>query len=100
MRRFSLTRKARSDLFEIWEYLADNAGLDRADQVVLGIQNAFTAIAEMPGIGHARGDLADESLRVRTVYSYLIIYRPDCTPIEVVRILHGARDVGAVIESP
>lgn len=42
-------------------------------------------------------DLASESLRFWPVYSYLIIYRPNSEPIEVVRVLHGARDISAIM---
>jgi len=32
------------------------------------------------------------------VYSYLIVYRPETKPLQVVSILHGRRDVGKVLE--
>ena len=44
-------------------------------------------------MGHLREDLAREPLRFWPVYSYLIIYRPDSRSLEIVRVLHGARDV-------
>jgi plasmid stabilization system protein ParE len=31
------------------------------------------------------------------VYSYLIIYRPDKKPLEVLRVLHGNRDVTRIL---
>jgi antitoxin ParD1/3/4/toxin ParE1/3/4 len=54
-------------------------------------------LAQTPGMGHLREDLADEPLRFWPVYSYLIIYRPETDPLEIVRVLHGARDVRAVL---
>lgn len=57
-------------------------------------------IGSLPGIGHLRLDLADEALRFFRVYKYLIIYRPETTPVQVVRVLHGARDVQAILGSP
>jgi len=36
-------------------------------------------LADHPGLGHLREHLADEALRVWTVHSYLVIYRPICT---------------------
>jgi plasmid stabilization system protein ParE len=51
-------------------------------------------LAAFPRIGHIREDVADESLRFWSVYSYLIAYRPERKPIEIVRVLHGARDIG------
>lgn len=51
----------------------------------------------MPEIGHRREDLADEPLRFWPVYSYLVIYRADVSPIEVVRVLSGYRDVAELL---
>ena len=48
-------------------------------------------------MGHLRTDLAQEPLRFWPVYSYLIIYRPDAEPLEIVRVLHGARDVAQLL---
>jgi hypothetical protein len=47
----------------------------------------------IPSMGHCRGDPADESLRVWSVYSYLIVYRPEQRPIEIVRIVGGYQDI-------
>ena len=49
-------------------------------------------IAARPGLGHLREDLTDEPLRFLPVWSYLVIYRLT-DPVEVVRVVHGARDV-------
>ena len=50
-------------------------------------------LAANPGGGHWRRDLTDESVRFYSVYSYLIVYRPQTKPLEVVAILHGGRDL-------
>jgi len=55
-------------------------------------------VGAQPGIGHVRDDLADESLRVWAVFSYLIIYRTDTKPVQIIRVIHGARDVPSAIE--
>jgi antitoxin ParD1/3/4/toxin ParE1/3/4 len=49
-------------------------------------------------MGHLREDLADEALRFWRVYSYMIIYRPDSQPLEIVRVLHGARDTSTLFQ--
>jgi antitoxin ParD1/3/4/toxin ParE1/3/4 len=54
-------------------------------------------LAEMPEMGHLREDLAEEPLRFWPVYSYLIIYRPDRNPLEVVRVLSGYRDIADLL---
>jgi len=49
-------------------------------------------------LGHLRADLADESLRFWQVYSYLIVYRAEADPLQVVRVLHASRDVRTLLQ--
>jgi antitoxin ParD1/3/4/toxin ParE1/3/4 len=56
-------------------------------------------LARTPGMGHLREDLADEPLKFWPVYSYLIIYRPETRPLQIVRVLHGARDLRRLLSS-
>jgi antitoxin ParD1/3/4/toxin ParE1/3/4 len=95
-RRFLLTPAARSDLIEIDEYLRQES-TQAATRVLARLRNAMRRLAERPGMGHLREDLADEKLRFWPVYSYLIIYRADVRPIQVVRVLHGSRDVRSLL---
>jgi toxin ParE1/3/4 len=98
MSRFLLAPAAKSDLVEIWNYYATEIGdPDLADRMRDEIFDGIRAVARMPDLGHFRRDLADEPLRFWRIRSYLIIYRGDAKPIQVVRILHGARDVQAVL---
>ena len=90
-RSFTLTRSAARDLDEILEFVLRSSGPARALRVHKRICDALRKLASHPGIGHARADLTDESLRVWPVFSYLVIYRPATSPLEVVRVLHGAR---------
>jgi len=98
MSRYFLTPPARLDLIEIWTYLADHTSLDQADKIVRELHEAMGRLSELPGLGHRRDDLADESLRVFAVYSYLVIYRPETTPLQVIRVIHGARDLRAIFD--
>ena len=54
---------------------------------------AFRALAAMPGMGHFRQDLTEAPLLFWPVASYLIVYRPETEPLEIIRVLHGARDL-------
>ncbi len=92
MKSFTLSPQAFLDIDEIWEFIAKD-DMDAADRVRDEIFEAFGKLADMPGMGHLREDLAREPLRFWSVYSYLIIYRPESRPMEIVRVLHGARDV-------
>ncbi|MGA2747784.1 MAG: type II toxin-antitoxin system RelE/ParE family toxin [Verrucomicrobiota bacterium] len=100
MSQFILAPAAKADLAEIWMYYATEAGdPDLADRMRDELFMSIRAVARSPGIGHLRRDLADEPLRFHKVRSYLIIYRGETKPVQIVRVLHGARDVRAVLGS-
>jgi len=70
---------------------------DLADRMRDEIFDGLRAVVRKPNLGHFRPDLANELLRFWRVRRYLIIYRSEAKPIQVVRILHSARDVQAVL---
>lgn len=73
---------------------ADN--LAAADRVENEIWDACERVATSPGLGHLRRDLTDKPVRFLAVRgTYLLVYDPATDPLEVLRILHGARDVAA-----
>ena len=54
-------------------------------------------LAENPMIGHIRQDLAGDDVRFWPVFKYLIVYHPETKPLQVVRVLHGRRDLKALL---
>lgn len=89
---FRLTPQAESDLFSIWDYVAESSVVN-ADRVRDQIFEAFDRLAEMPGLGHCREDLADRQYRFWPVHSYLVVYREEPKPLQIITIIHGARDL-------
>jgi antitoxin ParD1/3/4/toxin ParE1/3/4 len=89
--RFVLSPAATADVEQI-EAVLDEHAPAATDRVLTGLRDAMRRIAASPGIGHLRDDLADEPLRFYSVWSYLIVYRLT-EPVEIVRVVHGARDV-------
>jgi plasmid stabilization system protein ParE len=49
----------------------------------------------MPGMGHFRKDLLDQHYKFWSVYSYVIAYRWEVTPIQIIAVVHGARNLDA-----
>lgn len=95
---FLLTPDAAADLSEIVEFVqADSTA--NAMRLIDEFERAFHLIARRRRIGHRRDDLADETLRVFPLHSFLIIYRPETSPVQVIRKLHGARDLNAFFTS-
>jgi len=95
--RYVLADAARTDLLEIWDYLAEHADLTVADRVVDHLHAAMDKLAETPLIGHRREDLTEQPVRFWSVHSYLVVYDADATPIAVARVLHASRDLQAII---
>lgn len=98
MNRFVLTETAESDLNLIWEYVARRGDIDAANRVVHEIHEAIVQLSEMPGMGHKRPDLTERPYRFWTVYSYAVVYEPDSSPLEVIRILSWYRDLPGILE--
>lgn len=63
------------------------------------IMNAVARLARMPHIGHTRADLTSGSVLFWSVYRYLIVYRPETLPLEVIRVVSGWRDVASLLEN-
>lgn len=83
--------EARTDLDEIWEYIAHDS-LDAADRVVAEILAAVHDLIRLSGMGHRRSDLASRPLRFIVVRDYLIAYAPEASPLCVVAVIHGRRN--------
>ena len=92
MTRFALTPAAKADLVELYD-LIEQDDPRAASRVLARLRTAMRRLARTPGLGHLREDLADEALRFWPVYSYLIVYRPETRPLQIIRVVHGARDV-------
>jgi len=95
MKRFRLSPEAAQDIREIWVYIAADS-IKAARRVRLQILDACQTIARNPGIGHRREDLTDKPVLFWSTGSYLIIYAAR-RPVEIVRVLHGARDIPSLL---
>ena len=95
MKRFKLSPEAARDVREIWASIAADS-IKAARRLRLQIFDACQRVADNPGIGHSREDLTDKPVLFGSVGSCLIIYTARM-PVEIVRILHGARDVPSLL---
>jgi len=87
---------AKADIDEIAVYIvtADRAA---AERFVDEVYAAFELLALHPQLGHHRHDLTDRPVRFWTVMRrYMIVYR-DLSPIEIVRVLSGYRDIANLL---
>lgn len=88
------TPQAEDDLVEVWAYIAEDSE-EAADRFLGRIENACRRLAENPLTGRDRSQLAPR-LRSLAMSSYVLFYRPRSDGIELIRVLHGARDLPAL----
>ncbi|PQV62519.1 toxin ParE1/3/4 [Abditibacterium utsteinense] len=94
MKKLIVSPPARADLREIWDYIAGDS-LNAADTLSETFYEKFELLRATPEAGRQRSDLKS-SLRSFPVGRYVIFYRVSDGAIEIVRVLHGARDVDSL----
>ena len=96
MTRFLFGRYVEGDLREIRDHISKNSP-EAARRLMVRFVEAFRLLARRPALGYTREDLLVPSLRFWPVGSYLVIYLAIKQPIEIVAVVHGARDVPTVL---
>nr|MCM0591918.1 type II toxin-antitoxin system RelE/ParE family toxin [Gloeotrichia echinulata DEX184] len=96
MKELRVTDEAKSDLLEIWLYLSQN-NESAADTIITKLTQKFDDLVATPEIGRKRADIAP-LIRSFPVGKYLIFYRIIDSGIEIVRVIHGARDIENLFE--
>jgi toxin ParE1/3/4 len=100
--RIRLAPQARSDLDEIWIYVARNSGsLEVATRHVDSIVRSFGLLARFPLIGRSLEASKRPDIRPLVAGNYIVFYRPIESEIRVLRVIHAARDAYALfMEEP
>jgi len=93
MARPRFTTDAFHDLEEIVQYIGAR-NPDAALRLTDRLEGECWRLARHPHIGQARPDLVP-GIRFFPVGNYLIFYRESVEGIQVIRIIHGARDYGS-----
>lgn len=91
MSRCDFRPAAEEDLESIADYIAED-NPSRAVTFVQELRKKCRLLAEMPKSAPARPELGS-NIRSRPTGNYVIYYRPVSDGIEIIRILHGRRDV-------
>lgn len=86
----------RRDLISIYRYIvADAPGAARA--VLEDIERKIQGLAAFPDMGRVVV-LPQQTVRVQPAGSYLIVYTARRDSLELLRVLHGARDWMSLLE--
>jgi toxin ParE1/3/4 len=95
--RYRETPEAREDLFSIWSYIDAN-NPPAADRVIAELSRACERLVDAPRMGRGRDELRP-GLRSWVVAPYVVFYVIVEDSIEVVRVLHGARNIEAILSN-
>jgi toxin ParE1/3/4 len=91
---YTVARLARRDISAAYRYIAENS-LTAADKWLSDLYDRFVLVARNSQMGQSRSDLLPE-LRAVSHGNYVIFFRTRGGDVQVVRVIHGARDVETV----
>ena len=90
--RFRISPEAKRDLREILLDVAEDSP-EVAERLRREFQQGLTALAASTGIGHFHDELLSRKYRFWNFYSYVVAYVWEAKPIQIVAVVHGARDL-------
>jgi toxin ParE1/3/4 len=91
MPRIVRSPQAKRDLIQIWVSIAED-NTEAADRLIDAFNEKLRLLAEWPNAGQARPELA-QLLRSYPVGNYLLFYRAKKDGIELIRVIHGRRNL-------
>ena len=92
---YRLTRRARVDVLDIWRYIARDSE-PVADRFIDLLAHHFLLLGDNPRVGRRRDELR-LGYRSFPVGAYLIFYRIMEPGIRILHVVHGSRDIEALI---
>ncbi len=90
------------DLIDLASYIAvDN--MEMSDRFLAAAEETFKQLAQTPKIGKARSfshpNLVDiRQQAIKGFKNYLVFYRCIDNDVEILRVLHGKRDIEAILD--
>ena len=96
MARVTRRPQAEVDILEIWGYIAEDSFID-ADRWVDRLDEKLSLWATQPLMGRNRDELS-AGVRSGVFGRYIVFFEPLPDGIDIVRVLHGSRDIDASFE--
>jgi toxin ParE1/3/4 len=99
MPSYQLSPEAIENLIEIRDYMATQNPAT-AVEIIDGIFSAFAHLEKWPNSGHKRPDLTNKEVLFWPHGHYLVVYSVPNTsiPLQIVAVIHGARNVAELLE--
>ena len=95
---YRVSPAAEADLSDIWAHLYEETGSEAvADGQLEAIARRFPVLGDYPRMGTARDEALGAGRRIFAVGKYVIVYRIAGAGAYILRVLHGARDIQAVM---
>lgn len=91
MNEFRLSAAAEDDLTDIWNYLEERSE-QSANALIESLVKRFVMLCTFQEAGRDRDELKP-GLKSFPIDRYIIFYRIIPEGIEIIRVLHGARDI-------
>jgi len=97
MSRFTLDRDVPGDLDEIWNYVGiEKNNPTAAIRQIEMLREKFLLLAKHPLLGELREDFGAD-VRTLVAERYLILYRAKSYGVEIIQVVHSARDFSVAI---
>lgn len=94
--KVALTREAMDDLIQIGQYIVQH-NASRALALMEELHAGCFELADMPYAYMLLPHRPESGIRRRPYAGYLIFYRVTGSAVEILRILHGARDYERIL---
>lgn len=89
--RLILSRHAKEDLLEIWEFIADHDEI-AADRYIDHLRDRALELIHFSELGRGRNEILS-GLRSLLARNHLLFYRLERQEVQILRILHGSMDL-------
>jgi toxin ParE1/3/4 len=96
--QFYVTKQTERELDQIFVYWARRASVDVAERIIDSIEERFSLLGDYPFVGRKCDELAPGVYRF-PVGDHLIYYRKKRGVIQILHVLHGARDQASAFKS-
>jgi toxin ParE1/3/4 len=95
--RLRIAPQAEEDLDSIWFYVAtESASVEVADRLVDSLTSRFLLLSRHPYVGRSREHEFCPGMRSLAVSEYVIVYTIEQDSIQVLRMVHGRRDLESI----
>ncbi len=104
-RKLIIRDRATQDLRQQANYILGNGNVVAAEHFLQSAEATFAQILTVPRIGKSVDFGLDHmgevrQWRIKNFQDYLVFYRVEDEQIEILRVLHGARDLADILSTP